>query len=77
METVKFQTRISNNGILSLPMPIASSLYDTEVEVILLPIDKKNNALKKSDFKKWAGAFKVSDDNYNNAIYESLKEKHK
>ncbi|MDR0829607.1 MAG: hypothetical protein LBN95_05810 [Prevotellaceae bacterium] len=71
MEAVKFHTRISDKGVFSLPKRFVSSLCNTDVEVMLVPVAKKTGSLK-----QWAGAFKVSSNDYDNAIYESLKEKH-
>jgi hypothetical protein len=77
MREYRFNTRISDNGIFSLP--IEPILYNTDVEVIILPQKKKHVEeihRNKNDFKKWADAFTVSSVNDEDAIYESLKEKY-
>ncbi|MDR2145918.1 MAG: hypothetical protein LBE91_05605 [Tannerella sp.] len=77
MKQYRFDTRISDNGIFSLPVDPA--LYNTDVEIIILP--KKRKKMEDTDknennFKKWAGAFTVSSVNDEDIIYESLKEKY-
>jgi hypothetical protein len=80
MQAYKFDTRVSEEGIISLPFePL---LFNTEVEIIILPKAKpikKEKTNSASDFlKKWSGAFKnVSDEELDNAKYEYLMEKHK
>lgn len=56
MKTYKFDTKISERGIIRLPLsPI---LYNKEVEIIIIPktANEKTTTHKASDFvNKWAG----------------------
>jgi hypothetical protein len=77
MESYKFDTRISKEGIISLPfIPV---LYDREVEIIIVPKEKEEEHSSALEFlEKWAGAFSdLNDTDLDKAKYEYLKEKHK
>jgi hypothetical protein len=73
MKEYRFNARISDNGIFSLP--IEPTLYNTDVEIIILPRKNKEEKMsdKENNFGKWAGAFAVSAENDEDAIYGSLK----
>jgi len=80
MQAYKFITQISENGIISLPHK--PELFNTEVEIIILPIPKEKAKEEKytvKDFlKDWTGILKdMPDEELENARYEYLKEKHK
>lgn len=56
MKAYKFDTKISENGIIRLPLN--PNLYDQEVEIIIVPKTKtvKKKTHKASEFvNKWAG----------------------
>ncbi len=76
MKTYKFDTRISKNGTIQIPL--SPALYNREVEIIIVP--KSDDAPKKEtkavDFvKKWAGFLKDFDTD--NSKYNYLKNKYK
>jgi hypothetical protein len=82
MQAYKFNTRVSEKGIISLPF--GSKLFNTDVEVIILPkFEKKTNQEEKEytamDFlRDWTGILAdVSDEEVANFKYEHLMEKHK
>ncbi|MDR3246812.1 MAG: hypothetical protein LBT50_10315 [Prevotellaceae bacterium] len=79
MQTYKFNTKISKEGIISLPfLPL---LYDREVEIIIVPKEKEREKEKSSAsafLEKWAGAFSdLKDADFDEVKYEYLREKHK
>jgi hypothetical protein len=81
MQAYKFDTRVSENGVISLPFE--PNLFNKEVEVIILPkatkkkISSTENAM--SDFiEKWSGAFpSMTDEEATKAKHEYLTEKYK
>jgi hypothetical protein len=83
MQAYKFNTVISENGNISLP--IEPILFNTEVEVIILPKNAAGKSMpdKKQysalDFlKDWSGILKnMPDDEIENAKFSYLTEKHK
>ena len=80
VQAYKFITKISETGIISLPNE--PELFNTEVEVIILPKPKKKDREEKytaKDFlKDWTGILKnFSEKELQNAKYEYLMEKHK
>jgi len=82
MNAYKFNTRVSDAGTITLP--IDSHLYNTEVEVFIVPVN--HNSTEKSRFSasgfisKWRGCVKgmenVSDEELNCIKHEYLKQKH-
>ena len=76
METYKFETKISENRIITLPH--APKLFNREVEIIILPKPKKKHATEKKVFtamdfvKKWSGVVKgkenISDEMLDNMV---------
>lgn len=60
-----------------IQVPISPSLYDKEVEIIIVPkLTKKKNKLKATDFvNKWAGFLNNSDTD--SSKYDYLAEKYK
>jgi len=81
MQTYKFDTRISENGIISIPQT-GFDLYGKEVE-IFISIQKKEESeksekIRASEFvNRWVGTFKSYNDDIDNAKYEYLSEKYK
>ena len=82
MQAYKFNTRISERGIISLPHK--PELFNTEVEIIILStpqkkLEEKEDKYTVDDFlKDWTGILKdMSDEELENAKYEYLMEKHK
>jgi len=76
MKAYKFDTKISENGTIRLPLN--PSLYDKEVEIIIVPKIKteKKKTHKASDFvSKWAGFLTNSE--ADNSKYNYLIEKYK
>ncbi|GHV68662.1 hypothetical protein FACS1894199_16240 [Bacteroidia bacterium] len=79
MHTYKFDTRISEDGVITLPFE--PQLFNMEVEIIIVPkpqpIIKEQTAVDKF-LETWSGAFKsLTDEELDNAKYEYLMEKHK
>jgi hypothetical protein len=80
MQAYKFDTRISETGIISLPFE--TQLFNKEVEIIVLPKEKEHKPFAKGnaamDFiQKWTGAFKIDNDDCEQARYDYLMEKYK
>ena len=81
MQTYRFDTRISENGIISLPQT-RPDLYGKEVELFII-IPKEEKSVKKektcaSEFvSRWAGVFENENFNFENAKYEYLLEKYR
>lgn len=76
MEAYRFDTRISEKGIISLPFEPA--LYGKNVEIIILPKvkHKKETANSaKSFLKRWSGVLKTNRD-LENDKQDYLKNKH-
>ena len=81
MQAYKFNTRISEEGIISLSHE--PGLFNTEVEIIVFPkpkitIREKEEKYTAKDFlRDWTGILKdMSDEELENAKYEYLMEKH-
>ena len=55
MQTYKFTTRISENGIISLPNE--PELFNTEVKIIIVPIPKKEAREEKYTAKDFLNEF--------------------
>ena len=82
MQAYKFNTRVSEEGVILLSSE--SKLFNTDVEVIILPkCEKKTNPEEKEytamDFlRDWTGILAdISDEEVANFKYEHLMEKHK
>ena len=82
MQAFKFDTRISETGIILLPFE--PQLFNKDVEVIVLPKVKEKEQEQTTkgtavlDFiQKWTGAFHVDNNDCNQARYEYLMEKYK
>ncbi|WP_055431179.1 hypothetical protein [Candidatus Symbiothrix dinenymphae] len=80
MQTYKYDTRISEEGVITLPFE--PQLFNMEVEIIIVPKPqpvKKEKEYSALDFvRDWTGIFKnMTDEELDNAKYEYLMEKHK
>ena len=77
MQTYRFDIRVSENGIISLPYTMPN-LYGREVELfITVPQEEKVKEAKAQDFvARWAGFLKEENINFRNAKYEYLSEKY-
>lgn len=76
MKAYKFNTKISEKGIIRLPL--SPALYDKEVEIIIVPKTKteKTKTHKASDFvNNWAGFLTNSDTD--NSKFNYLTEKYR
>lgn len=75
MRAFKFDTIISKDGLIQLPF--TPSLFNKEVEIIILPKDKKKAQKKtgKKFVKKWAGFLSLNDTDSSKLDY--LTEKYK
>ncbi|MDR0749378.1 MAG: hypothetical protein LBF62_07385 [Tannerellaceae bacterium] len=79
MQAYKFDTRITKDGIISLPfVPV---LFDQEVEIIILPkteIKETAHKITPSEFiRKWSGVIKdIPPDDTGDLRYEYLKKKY-
>jgi hypothetical protein len=81
MQAYKFDTKISKNGIISLPQT-RPDLYGKEVELfIIIPKEEKSVRKEKANASefvtRWAGVFENENFNIENAKYEYLLEKYK
>jgi hypothetical protein len=79
MQAYKFDTVISETGIISLPFE--TQLFNKEVEIIVLPkVKEREQALKGTavmDFiQKWTGEFFVENNDSEQARFEYLIEKY-
>ena len=82
MNAYKFSTRVSDAGTITLPF--GSHLYNTDVEVFILPANPKlteKGRFSASDFiNKWRGCVKgmenVSDEELDRIKHEYLKQKY-
>ena len=84
MNAYKFSTRVSDAGTITLPY--YSHLYNTDVEVFVVPVNHRNESTEKkrfsaSDFvSKWQGCVKgmenVSDEELDRIKHEYLKQKY-
>jgi hypothetical protein len=74
MLAYKFETRISKNGVIQLP--IIKHLIYKDVEIIILTKqDLKSNKTASADFiKKWAGF--LTNANFEDSKFQYLSEKH-
>jgi len=80
MQAYRFHTKISENGVISLPFPPA--LFNQNVELIIVPaINEKKKEPKYTalDFlKEWTGAFtSLADENLGDVKFAYLMNKHK
>ena len=80
MQTYRFDTRVSENGIISLPYNMPN-LYGREVELfIVVPQEEKpkktENTQAQAFVARWAGFLKEENINLGNAKYEYLAEKY-
>ena len=75
MKSYRFITTISEKGTIQIPF--TPSLFNKEVEIIIVPKPAKSKRKSKAkDFvEKWAGFLR--DDNIDDAKYEYLSEKYK
>ncbi len=76
MKAYKFDTKISENGAIRLPLN--PDLYNKEVEIIIVPKTKpeKTKIHKASDFvNKWAGFLTNSETD--NSKFNYLSEKYR
>lgn len=76
MKAYKFDTKISEDGTIRLPL--SPTLYDKEVEIIIVPktTKEKKNPHKASDFvNKWAGF--LTNPDTDNSKYNYLTEKYR
>ena len=80
MQTYKFDTRISENGIISLPQT-RPDLYGKDVELFIIPKEEKSVRKEKINASKfisrWAGVFNSENTHIEDAKYEYLLEKYK
>ena len=83
MNAYKFNTRVSDVGTITLPSD--SHLYNTEVEVFVLPANRnesiEQNRFPASDFvRKWQGCIKgmenISDEELDRIKHDYLKQKY-
>jgi hypothetical protein len=75
MQTYRYETRITKNG--SINVPLSKKLFDKDVEIIILTKDKSvKSKLSPQEFlDKWSGFLAAVDDD--KARYEYLMEKYK
>ena len=81
MQTYKFNTWISERGIISLPHE--PELFNTEVEIIILPKPKLKKKKKEEKYtakdfiEEFSGCLKnLPEEDINDLRYEYLKRKH-
>lgn len=75
MRAFKFDTRISKDGTIQIPF--TPSLFNTEVEIIIVPKEEKKR-IKKAGRKfveQWAGFLKSDD--IDSSKFDYLSEKYK
>lgn len=72
MYSYHFQTSISDNKIINLPVDF--DLLNQDVEVIIIPKTKEEKSSVIDFLDKWAGAFQ---ENELNSKYDYLMEKYK
>jgi len=81
MQAYKFNTRISEKGIISLPYE--PELFNTEVEIIVLPkvkikVEDKKKYTTKDFLKEYSGCLKnLPQEDTNDLRYEYLKKKYR
>jgi len=75
MRAFKFNTRISNDGTIQIPF--TPSLFNTDVEIIILPKSEKKTIKNagKEFVKKWAGFLHSND--IDSSKFDYLSEKYK
>ena len=75
MRAFKFDTRISKDGTIQIPF--TPSLFNTEVEIIIVPkgVKKSLKNAGKDFVKKWAGFLSIDDTDSSKLDY--LTEKYK
>ena len=75
MQAYRFETRITKNGLIQIPL--SNQLFDKDVEIIILPKQKQKTAkLSSFDFvNKWTGFLK--DSNTDDLKFQYLSEKYK
>lgn len=75
MKAYRFITKISNTGAIQLPY--SPTLFDQEVEIIILPKPTPaKEKMKAMEFvEKWAGF--LSDNDTDETKFDYLSEKHK
>jgi hypothetical protein len=79
MQAYKFDTRVTKDGIISLPFILM--LFDKEVEIIILPkteVKKTKHKITPTEFvRKWSGVIKnIPENNSDDLQYEYLKKKY-
>jgi hypothetical protein len=79
MQAYKFDTRITKDGIISLPF--VPMLLDKEVEIIILPkigFKEKRHKITPSEFvRKWTGVLKnIPENDTDDLRYEYLRKKY-
>ncbi|MDP2338492.1 MAG: hypothetical protein Q8N05_18990 [Bacteroidota bacterium] len=75
MRAFKFETRISKDGIIQIPF--TPSLFNTEVEIIIVPKEEKKS-IKKAGRKfveQWTGFLNSNDTDSSKFDYLSKKYK--
>ena len=75
MQAYRFETRITKNGLIQIPL--SNQLFDKEVEIIILPKQKQKTVkISSSNFvTKWTGFLKDSDTD--DLKFQYLSEKYK
>lgn len=75
MQAYKFETRISKTGQIKLPL--SHQLFDKEVEIIIMPKQKKKSSKLKIKYfiDKWSGF--LSNPKTDDSKYQYLTEKYK
>lgn len=75
MQAYRFETKISKNGIIQIPLN--TNLVDKEVEVIILQKQAKSNKNMSSEkfIEKWAGF--LQNNNTETTKFEYLSNKYK
>lgn len=75
MQAYRFETRISKNGLINIPL--SNQLFNKEVEIIILPKQPKKRLKTASiDFiNKWSGF--LSNNDTDTSKYDYLSDKYK
>jgi hypothetical protein len=75
MKAYRFETKISKTGTIQIPF--TPDLYNSDVEVIILPKIEKN--IKPGSAREFVGKWSgfLGNDNTDNANYKYLSEKYK
>jgi hypothetical protein len=80
MQAIEFDS-VANNGVILVPSEYVS-LFNAPVRVIVLSNDRETSVTPKKKLtfpefeKKWAGAFKLSDESYDDTKFQYLKDKY-